>query len=231
MLLSRNALATVFYVDLNSTNPTPPYANWTTAATNIQDAVDAAGNGDLVLVTNGIYQTGGYPVDSFVLTNRVAVTVKPITVQSVNGPAVTVIEGYQVPGTILDDSSARCVYLTNGAALIGFTLTNSATRASNDEDQREESGGGIWCESGDANRVKLGVIVWLRCHCRRRGGIWNVEQLHTFGKHRRVRRRRGFGHLEQLHAHREFGLLLWLRLRRRRERRDAEQLCALRQYG
>ena len=41
------APASVLYVDLNSTNATPPYTNWSTAAKDIQSAVDAAGNGDL----------------------------------------------------------------------------------------------------------------------------------------------------------------------------------------
>src|SRR5437879_4537744 len=56
---ARSALPATHYVDMNSTNATPPYTNWTTAATDIQDAVDAAAAGDEVLVTNGVYAAGG----------------------------------------------------------------------------------------------------------------------------------------------------------------------------
>src|SRR5437899_6123242 len=48
------ALAEVHYVDVNSTNATPPYTNWASAATNIQHAMDAAVAADEIVVTNGV---------------------------------------------------------------------------------------------------------------------------------------------------------------------------------
>src|ERR1041385_3670152 len=123
------AFAATLYVDVNSLDPEPPYVDWSTAATTIQDAVDAASNGDLIRFNDGIYNTGGQLVLGAV-TNRVAVT-KPVSIQSVNGAAVTVIEGYQLPDVTNGDAAMRCVYLTNGASLIGFTLTNGATHSPN----------------------------------------------------------------------------------------------------
>jgi hypothetical protein len=77
---------------------------------------------------------------------------KPISLRSVNGPQFTVIQGYQVLGTN-GDGAIRCVYLTNGASLSGFTVSNGATRSNLWGDfeniYREQCGGGVLCESTD----------------------------------------------------------------------------------
>src|SRR5580693_844560 len=99
LLCSFGTRAAVFYVDINSTNPTPPYADWSTAATDIQSAVDASSDGDQIIVTNGVYTTGSR-LTSDGATNRVVVT-NAVTVESVNGSTVTFIDGGQ---------TNRCVY-------------------------------------------------------------------------------------------------------------------------
>jgi hypothetical protein len=147
MSLARTSAA-VHYVDVNGSNPSAPYTNWTTAATVVQDAVDAAEAGDEIIVNDGVYAAGGRPVGTNLLPNRVAVT-KPITLRSVNGPQSTIIQGQQVATTTNGDGAVRCVYLTNGVRMTGFTLRGGATRASGDL-YHEQSGGGLWCESSDS---------------------------------------------------------------------------------
>src|SRR5262245_13463377 len=119
LLLAFNAPAAVRYVNLNNPTPSAPYLDWSTAANSIQDAVDAAGVGDTVLVTNGIYQSGNRVVSGGP-GNRVVVN-KAIVVSSVNGPAVTAISGSKAPGINGTGPGAiRCVYLASGATLAGF---------------------------------------------------------------------------------------------------------------
>src|SRR2546427_6886769 len=124
LLFLLRASGAVHYVNPGSAGPVPPYSDWSTAATNIQDAVDAASPGDQVVVTNGAYFAGSR-VSNDGTTNRVVVT-NAITLQSVNGATATTINGGDV---------MRCVFFTNSAALIGVTLAQ----------RKATSGGGGDC--------------------------------------------------------------------------------------
>ena len=153
-----SAWATLLFVDGNNAHPQAPFTNWTTAAASIQDAVDAAMAGDEIVVTNGIYSTGGRAIDG-TMTNRVAVD-KPLTLRSVNGPQFTVIQGHQLPGATNGDGAIRCVYLKTGAALSGFTLAGGATQVTNDYPTYQWSGGGgVWCDTTNGALVSNCVLT------------------------------------------------------------------------
>ncbi len=93
-----------FYVSQGGSN-SAPYSSWATAATNIQTAVNAANDGDIVLVGDGTY----------VLTTNINIT-KGITLKSLNGANSTAINGNNV---------TRCLYVNNISAVIdGFSITN-----------------------------------------------------------------------------------------------------------
>ncbi|MCF7849135.1 MAG: right-handed parallel beta-helix repeat-containing protein [Kiritimatiellales bacterium] len=116
--LCASAMADTHYVDINNPSPTVPYTSWATATTNIQDAVDQSSDDDNVLVTNGHY----------VLSSYISVT-KDITIQSVNGPDNTIVDG---------NKYSRCFSLgRNTCAVSGFTITNGYISMGN--------GGGVYC--------------------------------------------------------------------------------------
>ena len=119
LLLTVHVSAVTNYVWQGSPAPVAPYTSWKTAAHTIQDAVNAADPGNLVLVTNGVYATGSTVTPGYTVRNRL-VADKTVTVQSVSGPAVTVISGEAHSENEANGSNAvRAVYLGPGAGL-GF---------------------------------------------------------------------------------------------------------------
>lgn len=112
------------YVDVACASPAFPYASWVTAATNIQDAVNAGVDGTIVLVTNGTYE----------VSSQVSIT-KGVTVQSVKGADVTTIKAM---------ADVRSVYIKHlDAAVDGFTLT---------KDSAQDYGGGAYIAYGGTLR-------------------------------------------------------------------------------
>lgn len=119
------------YADRNGTNPTYPYTAWATAATTLQDAIDACPSDGTVMAAAGIYSTGGHEVNG--MDNRVVIT-NAITVRSSDGPDETLIVGAGPAGS----SAVRCAYISDVGKLMGFTLTNGYG----------DYGGGVWLDHG-----------------------------------------------------------------------------------
>lgn len=156
-----NAAAVTHYVNWNSPSPTPPYTNWTTAARRLQDAVGVSTDGETVVVTNGIYSSGGLRLSGLV-TNRVALT-NQITLLSVNGPRVTFIHG----GVM-----TRAAYVGSNSVLGGFTLAFGATAASGSFNS-DRAGGGAWCQPGGL--ITNCIIVSNQVNIYFGGGVYGGE--------------------------------------------------------
>ncbi|MDD2238042.1 MAG: hypothetical protein PHG65_12625, partial [Kiritimatiellae bacterium] len=150
-----------FCVAQDSATPKYPYTSWETAATTINDAISATKKCEaLILVSNGTYSgtsskcissspyNGYFASASFdICTLRLETN---ITLQSVNGPEVTIISA----GTATNGKAG--VKMSKGAKLIGFTVENAHSyNLSADEwyghgilshNSYSSSGGGIWAE-------------------------------------------------------------------------------------
>ena len=121
--------STNHYVWADSPSETAPYTNWLTAAHAIQPALDAAGTGDTVWVTNGVYT----------LTAQLNIS-KTVSLIGVNGARSTIIDGnYPVV-------TNRCLQISdNKQALVeGITFTNGCSFKAN--------GGGVLLGKGSTLR-------------------------------------------------------------------------------
>jgi hypothetical protein len=127
LALSAPAQALTRHVWTNSPSPGAPFTNWTTAAHSITAATAVASAGDVVLVTNGVYQDA----NTFVITNA-------ITLRSVNGWTNTVLDHMGYVGRVVGPLPA-------GATVEGFTLVGGAGT----------EGGGIYVGSGAELRSSL----------------------------------------------------------------------------
>jgi hypothetical protein len=175
----------IFHVWTNSPSPLTPYHTWSNAAHTIQDAVDAADDGDFVLVTNGVYDTGGH--DYAGLTNRVLVE-KAIRLESVNGPEQTFIVGQGIGpyGTNNGPGAVRCLCLTHDHAVVcGFTLTNGHTRL--------ETLTNLWCVGGGIQGIRtspagatVSNCLVVGCSAAMGGGAFGVSLFNSALKSNRA---------------------------------------------
>ncbi len=130
VLSSITVYADTWYVATNSVSDGPG-TSWSNAFHTIQQAVDVVSSNDTVLVTNGVYGSGYRVTPGYTCTNRLVIT-NNITVCSVNGPDVTIIDG---------SNNVRGVYMSAGV-LRGFTIRSGKTADSGDV-YHDKSGGGV----------------------------------------------------------------------------------------
>ena len=134
VLITANGMAATHYVVTNGTpghiGPVDPYTNWATAGTNIIAVVNAA-------LTNTAPRTVWVSNGTYYLTDQVTISAA-LTLQSVNGREVTIVDGYNYAGKPVTN---RCFDLTgSGAVLDGVTISNGYVIG---------HGGGVYCAAGN----------------------------------------------------------------------------------
>ncbi len=129
LIFTSSAPAATRYMSLSG-NSTPPYTNWADAATNLYDILSVCQPGDVVVITNGTYETlrpsfvevlepSGY----LAVSNPPVVIPDGVAVTSVNGPQQTVLR----PVTHVITNPTRFdlnIEVRPGASLDGITLAD-----------------------------------------------------------------------------------------------------------
>ncbi|RLD08307.1 MAG: hypothetical protein DRI44_09950 [Chlamydiae bacterium] len=115
LLFAVNSFAFTNYVWQGSASPAAPYDSWATAAHTIQPAIDYAVEGNVVLVTNGVYT----------LSDNIMLATNNVVLKSVNGAENSVIDGNFIN---------NCIYLRGQSTVDSFLIRNGISSG---------SGGGI----------------------------------------------------------------------------------------
>ncbi len=136
------------YVARNGTNTdTWPHDAWSNAASNIQDAVNAATNGATIWVQAGTYTASANPTNYPGSSPNVVYISKPLILRSESGnPENTIIDGENINrGVAWNYSSA-----TGPFVLDGFTITNGFAN---------EKGGGILLDGTARTRTIRNCLI------------------------------------------------------------------------
>ncbi|HPG00256.1 MAG TPA: choice-of-anchor Q domain-containing protein [Kiritimatiellia bacterium] len=143
LALAVSAPGTTFYVSPTGAN-IPPYETWLTSATNIQDALNLATDGDAVMVSNGTYRIG----PTVMVTNG-------IHLQSVNGWSNTVVKA----------SGGQCMRILHGNAVVeGFSIQGGSINEGNGAGVSMSGGTLRACEIRDNQGLgKVTCWKWYMC--------------------------------------------------------------------
>jgi len=134
-----------------------PYKTLESAANVIQDAVNAASNGDTVLVDKGIYRTGKNILPGQTLPNRVIIT-NSIILKSIHGPKKTRIVGRKGVGI----HNIRCLYANavSNIQIIGFKISNGGNIETEESSYEEAEGAGMYVVN---TLVSNCIVINNRC--------------------------------------------------------------------
>jgi hypothetical protein len=153
--LASAVAANVFRVDANSTNPVPPYAEWTTAAASVQEGIDAVGGEGEIWVAAGTYFEnlilpagirlyGGF---TGVETNRNQRnwTTHLTILDGRRSNSVVVVTGGETNTTRIDGFVIRNGKAFSGGGILCYLASPSIANNFIIQNHADETGGGVFC--------------------------------------------------------------------------------------